>query len=208
MQFASPVLLLVAFQSIATAFLAGSERRTPFVSRINLEMKVGLYYGTSTGNTENVAEVIASLSDEIKLCGYIDDFTGTDDCDAFIFGAPTWHTGADTERSGTTFDSWLYEDLPQLEFGDKPVALFGVGDAGSYSSNFCDALGELYDCFTQAGVKVVGAIPCDGIDFDESKAIRNGKFVGAVFDEDNEPELTEARASYWLTVLRATGFPL
>ena len=38
----------------------------------------------------------------------------TDDLMAFdglICGAPTWHTGADTERSGTAWDDFLYGDL-------------------------------------------------------------------------------------------------
>ena len=38
-----------------------------------------------------------------------DDIAGAD---ALICGAPTWHTGADEQRSGTEWDSFLYDRLP------------------------------------------------------------------------------------------------
>ena len=131
-----------------------------------------------------------------------------DKYDAFIFGAPTWHTDADSERSGTSWDSWLYDDIKSYDFTDKPIALFGVGDSSSYSSNFCDAMGELYDCFLAAGAKFYGATSTDVIEFDDSKAIRDGKFVGMVFDEDNEHELSEGRAKSWIAALKSEGFPV
>jgi flavodoxin len=41
-------------------------------------MKVALFYGTSTGNTENVASYFDDLSPEIELVTYIDDFKDAD----------------------------------------------------------------------------------------------------------------------------------
>ena len=85
-----------------------------------LSMKVGLWYGTSTGHTEQVAEIIQEKNDKIEAIEYIDDFKSVDGYDGFIFGAPTWNTGADSERSGTTFDSWLYDDIKKFDFKGKP----------------------------------------------------------------------------------------
>ena len=123
-------------------------------------------------------------------------------------GTPTWHTDAESERSGTSWDQWLYEDLPKFDFKDKKIAIFGVGDAVNYPENFCDAMGELYDCFVKAGAKMYGATPTDVIEFSHSKSIRDGKFVGAVFDEDNEADKSQKRAAAWLTALKSEGFPL
>ncbi|NES97290.1 MAG: flavodoxin FldA, partial [Desertifilum sp. SIO1I2] len=39
-------------------------------------------------------------------------------------------------------------------------------------------------------------------DFTESKAIKNGKFVGLAIDEDNQPELTEERVKAWVAQLK------
>lgn len=36
--------------------------------------------------------------------------------------------GADTERSGTSWDEFLYNDLPSLDLKGKKVAIFGLGD--------------------------------------------------------------------------------
>jgi Flavodoxin len=69
--------------------------------------KVGIWYSSSTGNTDTVARYIS------KAAG-VDDFNDIGDAkneeiesaDALIVGAPTWHTGADKERSGTSWDDW------------------------------------------------------------------------------------------------------
>jgi len=188
------------------AFTLFSTKSAAFHS--SLEMKVGLYFGTSTGNTEAVASIIADASSDIDLVGSIDDLKDPTAYDAFIFGTPTWHTDADTERSGTEWDDWLYKELPNFNFDGTKVAIYGVGDASSYSTNFCDAMGELYDLFSAKGAKFYGATPVSEIEFEDSKSIRDGKFVGMVFDEDNESDKSEDRAKRWIVALKAEGFPL
>ena len=59
----------------------------------------------------------------------------------------------------------------EISAHEKSVAIFGVGDASSFSANFCDAMGELYDCFEEAGAKFYGATATSEIEFDESKAV-------------------------------------
>lgn len=147
----------------------------------SLAMTVGIYFSTSTGNTETVSEYIAAAAGGI---GIEEIGTATADevkaHDALIVGAPTWHTGADEQRSGTSWDSWLYDTLPKIDMKDKKVAIFGVGDQQSYGDNFCDAAGELYDLFSKAGCKIYGMTSTDGYDHVASKAERSGKFVGYV----------------------------
>ena len=113
--------------------------------------------------------------------------------------------GADTERSGTAIDEFLYNDLPNLDLSGKTVAIFGLGDQESYNDNFCDAAGELYDCLTAQGAKVVGMTSTDGYSHSESKAIRDGKFVGLMCDEDNEYDKSEERATAWVEQLKSEG---
>jgi flavodoxin I len=124
-----------------------------------------MYYSTSTGNTETIAGYIAEyagISDFEDIGDATDsDVTG---CDGLIVGAPTWHTGADEQRSGTSWDDWLYDTLPNLDLDGKKVAIFGVGDQQSYGDNFCDAAGELYDLFSAKGCKVFGLTSQDGYD--------------------------------------------
>jgi flavodoxin I len=188
--------------------IATSSIRTTRLAATSPKMSVGLYYSTSTGNTETVAEYISEKTG-IEDWNDIGDVE-TDDIlakDAIIVGTPTWHTGADKERSGTSWDEWLYETLPDLDFTGKKVAIFGVGDSAGYGDNFCDAAGELYDCFTAKGATVYGMTPAeDGIDYVESKSVRDGKFVGKHFDEDNESDQSEDRVAAWVEQLKSEGF--
>merc|ERR1711992_201512 len=154
---------------------------------------MGGYIAEAAGGLEVVD--IGDASDE--------DITGAD---ALIVGAPTWHTGADDQRSGTSWDDWLYDTLPNLDLDGKKIAIFGVGDQQSYGDNYCDAAGELYDLFTAKGCKVFGLTSQDGYDHVESKAIRDGKFCGLMCDEDNQYDMSEDRAKAWVEQLKSEGF--
>jgi flavodoxin I len=196
--------------TLASLLLASAPALASRGSRVRSmpQMSTGLYYSTSTGNTETVAEYIANAAgvEDWKDIADADDaeITGHD---SIIVGAPTWHTGADSERSGTSWDEWLYNTLPNLDFSGKKVAIFGVGDSSGYGDNYCDATGELYDCFTGKGAKVFGNTPSDsGFDYTESKGVVDGKFVGVVFDEDNYGDESEARANAWVDQLKSEGF--
>ena len=69
-------------------------------------------------------------------------------------------------------------------------------------------MGELYDCFKEAGAEFYGATATSEIEFDESKAVVDGKFVGMVFDQDNEADKSDERAQRWLKALASEGFPI
>ena len=121
--------------------------------------KVGLFYGTSTGNTQTVADMIAEeIGDDVvdgpfdidRLDGSVSDVFGK--YDALIVGTPTWNTGADTERSGTGWDEIYYGSMQDLDIKGKKVAVFGLGDQVSYAENYADATGELHDVFANLGV--------------------------------------------------------
>lgn len=134
-----------------------------------------------------------------------DDAVKGEDC--IIVGAPTWHTGEDECRSGTAWDEWLYDTLPNLGLEGKKVAIFGCGDQQSYSDYYCDAAGELYDQFTAAGAKVYGMTSTEGYEHVESKAeVEDGKFCGLMFDEDNQYDMSEDRAKNWVAQLKEEGF--
>merc|ERR1712086_743461 len=112
--------------------------------------------------------------------------------EGLIVGVPTWHTGADTERSGTDWDS-LLDDIKDLDLKDKPVAVFGLGDSAGYGDNFCDAIEEIHDVFSSAGAKMIGYVPTEEYQFEASKAVRDGKFLGLPLDANNEDDLTGVR---------------
>jgi len=172
------------------------------------KMAAGLYYSTTTGNTETAAGYIAAETglDAVDIA----DVSGDDimACDSLIIGAPTWHTGADSERSGTAWDEFLYGDLTGLDLSGKKVAIFGMGDQSGYADNYCDAMDELASCFEKQGATIVGAWSSDGYDHEDSKSIRGDKFIGCAFDEDNQPELSEERAKNWVAQIKGEGITI
>merc|ERR1712039_805116 len=117
--------------------------------------------------------------------------------DGIIAGAPTWHTGADSERSGTAWDDFLYGDLTGLDLKGKKVAIFGLGDQAGYGDNFCDAMDEIKTCFEGQGASVIGSWSAEGYDHMDSKSLDGDKFVGLPCDEDNQPEMSEDRVKAW-----------
>merc|ERR1712232_1400727 len=163
-----------------------------------------LVYSTSTGNTETVAGYIAEAVGGVEP----EDIGDADISDAewIIAGAPTWHTGADEQRSGTSSDDWLYDELPNIDVSGKKVAIFGVGDQASYGDNYIDAAGELYDLFTAAGAKIYGMTSQEGYDHVESKAVYDDKFCGLACDEDNQYDMSEDRVKAWIEQLKGEGF--
>jgi len=172
------------------------------------KMAAGLYYSTTTGNTETAAGYIAEATGLDALD--IADASGDDimACDSLIIGAPTWHTGADSERSGTAWDEFLYGDLTGLDLSGKKVAIFGMGDQSGYADNYCDAMDELASCFEKQGATIVGAWSSEGYEHEDSKSIRGDKFIGCAFDEDNQPELSEERAKSWVAQIKGEGITI
>eukprot|EP00560_Eucampia_antarctica_P006107 CAMPEP_0197824786 /NCGR_PEP_ID=MMETSP1437-20131217/1997_1 /TAXON_ID=49252 ORGANISM="Eucampia antarctica, Strain CCMP1452" /NCGR_SAMPLE_ID=MMETSP1437 /ASSEMBLY_ACC=CAM_ASM_001096 /LENGTH=204 /DNA_ID=CAMNT_0043424551 /DNA_START=69 /DNA_END=683 /DNA_ORIENTATION=+ len=165
-----------------------------------------VYYSTSTGNTETIAgylsEAVGTAMEDIG--------DATEDevksYDSLIVGAPTWHTGADEQRSGTAWDDFLYDTLPNIDMEGKKVAVFGMGDQEGYGDNYCDAAGELYDLFEAKGCKMFGLTSTEGYNHVESKAERDGKFCGLLCDEDNQYDLSEDRSKAWVEQLKTEGF--
>lgn len=159
-------------------------------------MRIGVFYGSSTGDTERVALLIQNKigSDNVILHNIIESKTGyLNDYPFLIFGISTWGIGKIQE-------DWelFLQDLKILELTEKKVALFGLGDQESYPDTFADALGILYDILISSGFTVIGEWPVSGYNYFHSKAERNGRFVGLVLDERNQPELTEQRIDLWL----------
>ncbi len=163
--------------------------------------KIGIIYGSSTGNTASVAETIAEkLSDyEVETIEVSeaseDSFTSQD---VLVLGSSTW-------GMGDLQDDWedFLSELEDTDLSGKTVAIFGLGDSDSYPDTFCDAIGTLYDFFEGKGCKMVGAVSTDGYTFDESTAVRDDKFVGLPLNEDGESDLTEERVENWVEALKA-----
>jgi len=167
-------------------------------------MAVGIYFATTTGKTQDVAERLHALLSSANAPKDLADMADVSEftkLDGLICGVPTWNTGAETERSGTAWDGVL-EDIAELDLNGKFVAVFGLGDSGSYTDNFCDAMEELHNFFKQAGATMVGYMDKSNYTFEESKSVIGDKFCGLALDEDSESDMTDDRLAKWAEQLK------
>ena len=171
-------------------------------------MKIALFYGSTTGNTEDIAEQIQRIlgAEVVTLFDVAEEPLGH--CihfDAIIMGIPTWDYG---EVQSEWEDVW--DELDQLDFSGKRVALYGLGDQIGYGEWFVDAMGLLHDKLLARGAELVGYWPTAGYEFTASRALTpaGDQFVGLAIDEDGQHELTEARVNRWCQQLvRELGTP-
>jgi flavodoxin I len=164
--------------------------------------KIGLFYGTTTGKTETVAEMIqAELGGSSVVTSYdISDATTSDfaEYDCLIIGCPTWDVG----ELQADWDGF-FEELDSIDFSGKKVAYFGTGDQVGYADNFQDAMGTLEEKISSLGGETIGYWSTDGYEHEASKADKGGKFVGLALDEDNQSDLTESRIKEWATQIKS-----
>ena len=161
-------------------------------------MATAIFFASSTGNSEEIANKIASALGEIEVF----DLAGTkiekiNDYEKVILGGSTW-------GDGELNDDWedVWGDFCKLDLSNKTIALFGLGDQESYSDEFCSALGIIYEQINKSGAKIVGFTSTDGYYHDASKAQIDDKFVGLIIDEDNQSDLTDERINNWVNEIK------
>ncbi len=162
--------------------------------------KIGLFYGSTEGNTENVAEKIQKAFGADKVDLFNVDSATAEDVQGYtniILGCPTWEIGELQEDWETFIDV-----LDDVDFNGKTVAYFGLGDADGYPDTFIDALGIIHDRIKDSGASFVGKWPTDDYEYDESKAEVDGMFLGLAIDEDNESNKTDGRVKKWVEQLQ------
>ena len=158
---------------------------------------IGLFFGSDEGNTELVAQRIqARLGAEHVDVLDIGDVTQLDfaDYQYIVLGIPTWDFGqiqSDWEE--------FWDDISDVDFTSKHIALFGLGDQFGYGDYFLDAMGLLHDVVVAKGAAVHGYWPVVGYEFDASKALTAdaNQFVGLAIDEDQQEDMTSDRLNQW-----------
>ena len=161
--------------------------------------KVGLFYGSTSGKTRKVAELIkkelgeASVDmHDIKNCRAEDILK----YDNLILGTSAWGIG-DMQDDWETF----IDDLVELDLSKKKIALFGLGDQEEYPGSFADGMGTLF-CRMPVKENVVGFTSTEGYNYYFSSAEKDGKFVGLAIDQDTQPRKTPGRVKEWAAQLK------
>ena len=153
-------------------------------------------YGSSTGTCQGIAENIAGKLSVVAIDVQQLSADVIASNENLILGTSTW-------GAGELQDDWYggIKTLKAVGLAGKTVALFGCGDSESYCDTFCGGMKELYDAVVEAGATVVGSVPTEGYNFEDSEAAVDGNFVGLALDEVNEDDKTESRISSWVEAI-------
>ncbi len=124
-------------------------------------MKVIMWYGSTTGNTQTVSETIEGiLTDkgaEVIVENVADaDLASMADADLVLLGCSTWGEG---ELQEDFID--FYDDMDD-SFSGKDVAVFGCGDSAMFPHVFCEAVKLLEEKAEDLGATIV----CEGLRVD------------------------------------------
>ena len=159
--------------------------------------RIGLMYGTTTMNSERVAELIWDKMQETELHDIQDGVEVLEQYEHVILVAPTWDYG---ELQEHYIEYW--DNLQNVNWTNKSVALVGLGDQVGYADLYQDSMSTIYETIKALGGKFIGFTSTDGHNFETSKAVRDGEFVGLAIDEDNQSKLTEERLNTWIQEIR------
>jgi flavodoxin I len=165
-------------------------------------MKLKLIFGSDTGNTDYVVEtyllyLLNSFDVEVTEVHKLVEKDWIDNS-LFILGVPTWY-------DGVLQSDWedYFDEFKKIDFTEKTVAIFGLGDQIGYDEYFVDGIGILAKVILENGGKVIGNWPTEDYSFAESKALVNENyFYGIPIDQDNEDELTLGRLERWVEQLK------
>jgi flavodoxin I len=161
--------------------------------------KVGIFYGSTLGNTRKIAERIgADFGAENAQVFNIENAAMRDleSFDNLILGTSTWGVG-EMQEDWETFARQLHK----INLSGKKIALFGVGDQVEWSDSFVNGMGMLHHRLADKAT-IVGFTSTEGYNFDISLALKDGQFVGLAIDEINQSALTGERISRWVEELK------
>ncbi|BGI50887.1 MAG: flavodoxin FldA [Arsenophonus endosymbiont of Ceratovacuna japonica] len=159
---------------------------------------IGIFFGSDTGNTENVSKIIQEMLCKFYTTKIYDIAkSNKEDLESFdilLLGIPTWYYG----EAQCDWDDF-FPILKEINFKDKIVGIFGCGDQEDYAEYFCDAMGIIKNIIEYKGANIIGQWSTKGYYFEMSKGLINDdNFIGLAIDEDRQPELTLERVQCWV----------
>ncbi|MEM8571745.1 MAG: flavodoxin [Pseudomonadota bacterium] len=178
--------------------------------------KIGVFFGTDTGNTRKIAKQIKKRFDDDLMAKPLNvnrtEVAEFMSYDFLLLGTPTLGDGLLPGLSAECESESWEEFLPKLEdesFEGKTIAIYGLGDQVTYPMEFVNAIYFIYEFFEERGATIVGEWPNDGYSFEESLALVDDKFLGLALDLDNQSDQTESRVNAWLaSIAEDFGLPV
>lgn len=162
-------------------------------------MKTGIFYGSTTGATADIARRIARAlgvgeSDIHDVARTAPAVLG--DYGRLVLGSSTW-------GNGEVQDDWydFLDGAEALDLRGKSIAIFGEGDE-TMTDTFCAAMSVIRRRLADTGATFRGEFPATPYSFHTSPSLLpDGNMLGLALDNVNHPELTDARIAEWVKTI-------
>lgn len=154
---------------------------------------VGIFFGTTGGKTKEVVDIVAAQLGDAQVFDVADGIDAIELFDNIILASPTY-------GMGELQDDWagVIDELADIDFSGKVVALIGVGDAAIFGANYVESMKHFYDAVEPKGAKIVGFTSTDDYDFEASEAIVDDKFMGLPIDASFDEDEISSKVESWL----------
>lgn len=153
--------------------------------------------GSTTGNTDDVADELRELLGAKITPAHTTDPHSLSGCDLLILGASTWDDGVLQDD----MDAFL-QKLAAANVEIPCAAIFGLGDQIGYSDTFVDGIADIAAALDAKGIRRIGAWPVADYEFTASRAAHGDHFMGLPVDQDNQPGKTTQRLTAWVDQLK------
>lgn len=161
--------------------------------------KIGIFYGSTTGQTESLAHMIAErlgvAAPDVRDVASSSP-SDVEGYDVLLFGTSTWGSGDMQDDMHDFLDG-----VSAMTLKGKKVGLFGCGD-DTMRDTFCNAIGEMYEMLKPTGAEMIGSFNGMGFEYEHSKAEVDGRIVGLMIDNVNHQSMTAGRVAEWTDEIR------
>ena len=151
-------------------------------------VKAIIVYGSNSGETEWISEIIGDVLRSKNFNVKIKDVTEIEDpeellnYDLILIGSSTWGLG-ELQENMKTFEP----ELQKLNLAGKLAAAFGPGDKQGYPDYFCKAVDIIEDDLVRCGAEIVmPALKVDESEDREKREEQIRKWAEELIKEVNE----------------------
>jgi len=155
---------------------------------------VGIFFASTSGRTESVADRIARHLTPLRPEMHRIESSQPVDLlrfDVLILGSPTYGRG----QMHHEWLSWK-DHVARIDLSEKAVGLFVLGDQRFHGRTFAGAVDHLCDLVQSTGTRPRAQWPTDGYHAPGLEQ-RAAPFPGLVVDEINQRRSTEQRVQRW-----------
>jgi len=169
-----------------------------------MKNKVALFYAPKGGKVDCISRIITDKARKYQIDRMCVTEVSADkilEYDKIIFGNSSIYNGSNLAVVDKNWKSFLNE-LQKIDLTGKKVAIFGLGNHLTYPAHFVDSIGYLANFLEERNAKIYGKVVDEGYEYRDSKALRDGFFMGLPLDEETESDKSEGRIDCWLEQLR------